>query len=147
MPNTDTKNYKIISLIKTFVQKNKNSYFFKYLGKQTYFSIIKNFDCVIGNSSSGISEVPSLKIPTINIGTRQKGRIMASSVINIKRLSIKSLDNAIKKIETVKFNKALLKSKNPYYKNNTTKNIIKILERVNFENINYKKFVDLKLKR
>ena len=72
---------------------------------------------------------------------------MASSVINIKRLSIKSLDNAIKKIETVKFNKALLKSKNPYYKNNTTKNIIKILERVNFENINYKKFVDLKLKR
>ncbi len=147
LPNTDTKNYKIISLIKTFVQKNKNSYFFKYLGKQTYFSIIKNFDCVIGNSSSGISEVPSLKIPTINIGTRQKGRIMASSVINIKRLSIKSLDNAIKKIETVKFNKALLKSKNPYYKNNTTKNIIKILERVNFENINYKKFVDLKLKR
>ena len=147
MPNTDTKNYKIISLIKTFVQKNKNSYFFKYLGKQKYFSIIKNFDCVIGNSSSGISEVPSLKIPTINIGTRQKGRIMASSVINIKRLSIKSLDNAIKKIETVKFNKALLKSKNPYYKNNTTKNIIKILERVKFENINYKKFVDLKLKR
>ena len=62
LPNTDTKNYKIISLIKIFVKKNKNSYFFKYLGKQTYFSIIKNFDGVIGNSSSGISEVPSLKV-------------------------------------------------------------------------------------
>ena len=147
LPNTDTKNYKIISLIKTFVKKNNNFYFFKYLGKQTYFSIIKNFDGVIGNSSSGISEVPSLKVPTINIGTRQKGRIMAPSIIDIKRLSIKSLDRALKKIETVKFKNVLLKSKNPYYKNYTTENIIKILERINFENINYKKFVDMELKR
>ena len=47
-----------------------------------YFSIIKEVDAVIGNSSSGISEVPSLKKPTINIGLRREGRIKAKKVLN-----------------------------------------------------------------
>ena len=79
-PNTDTSNYEIIRLIKKFV-KNNNSAYFKYLGRQIYFSLIKHFDLIIGNSSSGIAEVPSFKKPSIDIGIRQQGRLMASSII------------------------------------------------------------------
>ena len=68
-----------------------------------YFSIIKEVDAVIGNSSSGISEVPSLKKPTINIGLRQEGRIKAKSIIDLKKLNQTSLENAILRIKSKTF--------------------------------------------
>ena len=144
LPNTDTNNYKIISLIKKFVKKNKNSAYFKFLGREDYFSTIKYINAVIGNSSSGISEVPSLKKPTINIGLRQKGRIQSKSVISIEKLNRIKFNKAIKKVESKKFIKLIKKTKNPYYKKNTTKNIIKILEKLNFNDLYIKRFVDLK---
>ncbi len=144
LPNTDTNNYKIISLIKKFVKKNKNSVYFKFLGREDYFSTIKYINAVIGNSSSGISEVPSLKKPTINIGLRQKGRIQSKSVISIEKLNRIKFNKAIKKVESKKFIKLIKKTKNPYYKKNTTKNIIKILEKLNFNDLYIKRFVDLK---
>ena len=116
LPNADTSNYKIISLIKQFVKKNKNSKYYKFLGKKMYFSIIKEVDAVIGNSSSGISEVPSLKKPTINIGLRQEGRIKAKSIIDLKKLNQTSLENAILRIKSKTFKNFLYNVKNPYYK-------------------------------
>lgn len=147
LPNTDTNNFKIINLIKKFAKKNNNSSYFKFLGRENYFSIIKHVNAVIGNSSSGISEVPSLKKPTINIGLRQKGRIQCRSVITIENLTKNKLENAIKKTDSKKFLKDIKKLKNPYYKKNSTKNIIKILEKVDFNNLNIKKFIDLKEKK
>jgi GDP/UDP-N,N'-diacetylbacillosamine 2-epimerase (hydrolysing) len=146
LPNADTKNYKIINLIKNFVKKNKNATFYSYLGIKNYFSLIKNFDAVIGNSSSGISEVPSFKKATINVGLRQNGRIKALSIIDIKKITLKNLDNALKKIESNKFKKILLNTLNPYYKNNSSNNIVKILEKININEIKPKKFVDLNKK-
>ena len=80
--NNDHDGGKINAKILRFVNVNKNSYFIHSFGQEDYFSMLKNISGVIGNSSSGIIEVPSFKIGTINIGTRQQGRIFAKSVIN-----------------------------------------------------------------
>ena len=78
--------------------------FFKSLGLKNYYSILKNIDAVIGNSSSGIIEAPSFKIATINIGDRQKGRIQAKSIINCNPTE-KEIYNAIRKINSTSFKK------------------------------------------
>ena len=102
LPNTDTNNFKIINLIKKFVKKNNNSSYFKFLGRENYFSIIKHVNAVIGNSSSGISEVPSLK--TYNkYRFKTKGRIQCRSVITIENLTKNKLENAIKKTDSKNF--------------------------------------------
>ena len=98
---------KLLRLIKRFVKKNSNSVYFKYLGKEVYFSLIKNVDGVIGNSSSGIAEVPSFKKPTINIGIRQKGRVRALSIIDINKINYKKIHQAFKKIESINFKKII----------------------------------------
>ena len=83
MPNSDTYGRVIIELIKKYVSKNlKSSVAFNSLGQLKYLSALKHVSMVIGNSSSGLTEVPSFKIPTINIGDRQNGRIKSKSVID-----------------------------------------------------------------
>ena len=81
-PNTDEGNEAINQEIKKFVKIYKNSKYILSLGQANYFSILKYCDGVLGNSSSGIIEAPSLRCPTINIGNRQLGRVMSKSVIN-----------------------------------------------------------------
>ena len=77
MPGADINFKMIVKEIKNFIKINKNGYFFKSLGDQIYFSLCNEVDLMIGNSSSGIIEMPSLKKPTINLGDRQKGRVTA----------------------------------------------------------------------
>ena len=92
-PNIDQDKHKILRHIVNYCSHASNMYFVNSFGRQDYFSILKNSYLVIGNSSSGILEVPSFKIPTINIGNRQEGREKAISIIDCE-FSIKSLNNA-----------------------------------------------------
>lgn len=127
-PNADTKNQKILSLIKNSVRNFKN---FKYINSINYKGFIKllaNSKAILGNSSSGILEAPSLKIPTINIGFRQKGRLKANSIVDCKG-DIKSLKNAFKKINSIKFKKVLKKVKNPYFSGDSSEKIFYILSK------------------
>ena len=97
------------------------------LGDEIYRSILKNVDAVVGNSSSGIWEVPSFKIPTLNIGDRQKGRHKPKTVIDCpfnKRMIIKKINFIIN--DSIKYNKIY----NPYYKRNSTKKIMNILKTI-----------------
>jgi GDP/UDP-N,N'-diacetylbacillosamine 2-epimerase (hydrolysing) len=82
MPNCDAGGREIKQLIDAYVIKNPNARVFNNLGQKLYLSTLKYVDIVIGNSSSGIVEVPFMKIPTVNIGERQSGRIMTTSIIN-----------------------------------------------------------------
>ena len=145
IPNSDTFNQKIYNQIKTFVRKHKNSHLFKSLGHKLYLSIINHSDCVIGNSSSGLSEVPYFKKPTINIGYRQKGRIKVKSVIDTNMNSEK-ISNALKKIENSNFKKNLKNVISPYGSGGAGKKIIKILKKIDTKNLKVKKFFDLKFK-
>ena len=142
MPNADHNSRSLIDEIKKFVSSNKNAVFFKSVGQLNYFSLVSKVDGVIGNSSSGISEVPSFKKPTINIGDRQKGRIKASNVIDC-RANRAEITRAIKKIYSKNFNQKLEFVINPYGSGGASKKIIKLLEKNNL-NINLKKsFYDI----
>ena len=104
MPGADHYYKSIYSKLVSFNKKNSNVFLFKSLGHDNYFSICKVVDFMIGNSSSGIIEMPTLKKGTINLGIRQLGRIQPSSVINAK-FNKKNIISAINKIYSKNFKK------------------------------------------
>lgn len=142
--NADNDNLVINQEIKKYTRKNLNSYFFYSLGQKKYYSCLNYVDAVIGNSSSGILEVPTFKIPTINIGNRQDGRVMASSVINVDYKK-KNISKSIDKIYSKKFIKLVKISKNPYGNGGATDNMIKVLLKIKQFTVK-KTFKDLKFK-
>ena len=111
-PNADFGYNKIIKKIKNFTN-NKNCKIFKNLGHKNYYNLLKYSKIVIGNSSSGIIECASFKLPVINIGDRQKGRYCSWNVIHSK-FNLKELDKAFKKVENPNFQIRLSNLKNPY---------------------------------
>ena len=137
--NADDGGRKINELITKHVMETKNNYFFDSLGQQIYYSLIKISDGVIGNSSSGITEVPTFGKATINIGNRQKGRLAAPSVINVEAKK-ELIVTAIKNILANDFSKTV----SPYGQGNTSKKIVEILENIKIDKNNLKKkFFDL----
>ena len=95
-PNADTFGRVIIKMIKKFCSSKENSYKFKSLGQKKYYSLLNHVDLVLGNSSSGLLEVPSFKIPTVNVGDRQTNRLKAKKVLLIVSLRKKKLPNLLK---------------------------------------------------
>ncbi|MHB8155168.1 MAG: UDP-N-acetylglucosamine 2-epimerase [Candidatus Omnitrophota bacterium] len=143
-PAIDINASVISGLIDKYIATHsKNAIGFLNLGQLRYLSVIKQVDAVVGNSSSGLIEVPSLARPTVNIGNRQKGRIAAQSVINCASSS-SSIVKALKLALTADFKDLCKKIKNPYGDGHAAESIYKILkERVKFPvNIN-KTFYDL----
>ena len=102
--NSDTHYSNIEKQINKFVKKSKNYKIIPSLGQKNYLSILRYIDGVVGNSSSGILEVPSFKIATINIGSRQDGRIQSNSVINCS-YKTKDISRALDKIYDHRFKK------------------------------------------
>jgi GDP/UDP-N,N'-diacetylbacillosamine 2-epimerase (hydrolysing) len=140
MPGADLYNDIIIKKILVFTKKNPNSFVFKTLGSQKFLSLLKIADAIIGNSSSGILEMPTFKKCTINIGNRQKGRVKSNSVINV--LPNKSLIK--KKIDFIYSKKIRNKNIiNPYRNSNASKIIVSILKKINLDKYKNKKFYDL----
>lgn len=126
--NPDMDGRIINKLIDEFVKNNLNtSKAFVSLGHEIYINCLRHFDLVIGNSSSGIIETPLYKIPTVNLGERQTGRIISKNIINcpIKKIQI---DKSIAKGLSKSFRKKIQNMKNPFYKKNTAKNIYKFLK-------------------
>ena len=143
MPGADHHYKAIFSMIKKFSKKSKNVFLFRSLGHDYYFSLCKIVDLMIGNSSSGIIEMPSFKKGTINIGIRQLGRIQAKSILNVDFNESKIL-NAINKAYSAKFIKSLKKINNPYQKKNSSSKILEVIKRVDLKKIQTKKFFDYK---
>lgn len=145
MPNADTESNKITNLIKEFCKKNINAHFYKNLGQQNYLSCLALADCVIGNSSSGIIEAPSLKTPTVNVGNRQKGRERAKSIIDCSPKSGEII-NAINKAISIKYDDNLKVYSNPYDNGGAITKILEILEKVKIDNLLDKEFYDVHFK-
>jgi UDP-hydrolysing UDP-N-acetyl-D-glucosamine 2-epimerase len=82
MPNADSGNRALASRIASYVAKRQYAWAFASLGQLRYLSLMKAANVVVGNSSSGIYEAPSLHRPTVNVGDRQTGRLKAASVID-----------------------------------------------------------------
>ena len=98
----------------------------------------------MGNSSSGLTEVPSFNKGTINIGDRQRGRIKANSVIDCKPIK-KSILRAIEKLYSQDFQENLKSVINPYGTGGSSDAIVKVLENISLDNILKKKFYNLNL--
>ncbi|KEA45837.1 UDP-N-acetylglucosamine 2-epimerase [Campylobacter mucosalis] len=143
--NSDTYGRIINQMIDEYVASHKNSVAFTSLGQLRYLSALKHVDIVLGNSSSGIAEAPSFKISTINIGDRQKGRIMADSIINCDPNKEQILQ-AIYKVYSDDFQRLLKDVKNPYDNGNTSKKIVEILKNISLDNILKKEFYNLDFK-
>jgi GDP/UDP-N,N'-diacetylbacillosamine 2-epimerase (hydrolysing) len=139
MPGADLYNDIIFRKILIFTKKNLNCFFFKTLGSQKFLSFLKIADVIIGNSSSGILEMPIFKKPTINIGSRQTGRVQSNSIINVS--SNRSLIK--KKIDFIYSKEFSGKNiVNAYRKSNTSKKIVSILKNINLKKNKDKKFYD-----
>ena len=141
-PNADTFGRIIIKMIKKFCRLKKNSYNFKSLGQKRYYSLLKHVDLVLGNSSSGLLEVPSFKIPTVNIGDRQTNRLKAKSVLDCEP-NEKEITKSIKKAYSKIFRKKIKNIKNHYGNGGASSKIIKILNKLKFDDILKKKFYDI----
>jgi len=142
MPNADTGGLEIMEQINKFVKERSNAYSFKSLGQQQYLSCMAQVDGILGNSSSGILEAPSLKVGSINIGTRQLGRVQSESVINcaINKEHIKS---SIDKLYSREFQLVLDNCTSPYGEGGASNKIIKMLREYKLDGISRKVFYDL----
>lgn len=144
--NSDIDGDVINKMIDEYISKNsQKAVAFASLGQLRYLSAIKFVDIVLGNSSSGLSEVPSFKKATINIGDRQKGRTRASGVIDVRPAKEEILA-AIKRVYSKEFEQVLKNTINPYDGGNSSKKMVKILKEIELDDILKKKFYDIGLK-
>ena len=144
--NSDTDGDVINKMIDEYVSENsQKAVAFASLGQLRYLSAIKFIDIVLGNSSSGLLEVPSFKKATINIGDRQKGRARASSVIDVRPFKEEILA-AIKRAYSKEFEQTLKDTINPYDGGNPSKKMVKILKEIKLDGILKKKFYDIGIK-
>ncbi|MFT7388538.1 MAG: GDP/UDP-N,N'-diacetylbacillosamine 2-epimerase (hydrolyzing) [Candidatus Endobugula sp.] len=141
MPNADTGGRIIIKLIEEFVSQYQNACAYTSLGQLRYLSCVLHVDGVVGNSSSGLLEVPSFKKGTINIGNRQRGRLQAESVINCEP-SRQSILVAIDRLYSEDFQSSLNQVNNPYGEGGASQKTINIIKSVDLDNIVKKVFYD-----
>jgi len=142
-PGSDLENKIIVKKIKIFIKKKSDAYYFPSLGQRNYFSILNIVDAIIGNSSSGILEMPTFKKATINIGDRQSGRLKSTSIVDCK-IKKKQILNSLKIIYSDKFQNLIKSSKNPNGPFGASVKIVKILKNINLKNILIKNFYDIK---
>ena len=141
--NSDTDGRVINSMIDEYVSSNSHkSVAFTSLGQLRYLSALQYVDAMVGNSSSGLAEAPSFKIGTINIGDRQKGRIMADSVIDCDN-SLNAIKQAFTKLYSKEFNQKLTHCKNPYGNGGASLSIKKCIKEIDLTNILKKRFYDI----
>lgn len=142
--NADMNGRIVNRMVDDYVSKHTNTVVFESLGLLKYLSAVQYSRMVIGNSSSGIIEVPSFGIPTINIGDRQKGRVRADSVIDCG-IQTEDIIDAIKLADSAEFRSHCKTVDNPYENSNTSDQIVNLIksellsEKVNLK----KKFYDV----
>ncbi|MCW7497016.1 UDP-N-acetylglucosamine 2-epimerase [Leptospira levettii] len=145
LPNSDVGGRAIIKLIQTYCENRRNSIYFSSLGQQRYYSLLSIVDGVVGNSSSGLLEVPSFKKGTINIGNRQKGRLKAESVIDCEPAMV-DIKRSIECLYSNEFQNILSNVKNAYGDGDAAKQIFEIIKRILNEISVKKNFFDISFK-
>jgi GDP/UDP-N,N'-diacetylbacillosamine 2-epimerase (hydrolysing) len=142
MPNADTDGRILIGMLEQFVAQHANAHVFTSLGQLRYLSCIAQVDGVVGNSSSGLTEVPSFRKGTINIGDRQRGRLQATSVINCEPVRPK-ISAALQKLYAADFQAGLREVRNPYGEGGASEQVVDSLRRVALAGVAKKAFFDL----
>ena len=145
--NADNEGRRINDMIDSFVEKNSSrAVAFASLGQTRYLSTLKLVSGVIGNSSSGIIEAPSVGTGTVNIGSRQRGRVRASSVIDCESNFV-SIVAAIEKLFDPLFRQSITNTSNPYDNGGASEKIVDVLRSHPLDNILKKKFFDVSFEK
>jgi GDP/UDP-N,N'-diacetylbacillosamine 2-epimerase (hydrolysing) len=142
MPNADTEGRVLFRQIESFCAQHSQARAYASLGQLRYLSCIQHVDGIVGNSSSGLAEVPSFKKGTINIGDRQRGRLRAASVIDCSP-DQDSIREALKRLYSPEFQAQLLEVENPYGNGGASRAIVRRLESQSLDNLLKKHFYDL----
>jgi UDP-hydrolysing UDP-N-acetyl-D-glucosamine 2-epimerase len=132
MPNADTGSKTIFEIIEKYIQLYPQKFqLIKNLSQRAYLSAMKYAKLMIGNSSSGIIESASFKLPVVNIGDRQAGRFKPGNVVDVS-CSKSAIISAIYKVLSNDFMKSISNIENPYGDGNTAERIIKVLKSIDF---------------
>jgi UDP-hydrolysing UDP-N-acetyl-D-glucosamine 2-epimerase len=122
-PNADSGGSIVLNKIRKYVETHPNSQLVDNLGTETYFSLMRCVTAMVGNSSSGIIEAPSFKLPVVNIGTRQDGRLRADNIIDVD-CNEDAILGGIKKAVGPSFGKQIGDMVNPYKQHGSASEII-----------------------
>lgn len=141
-PNSDKDGRVIIKMIEEYVSKRTNCIAIPSLGLKRYLSALQYVDVVMGNSSSGIIEVPYYKIPTVNIGDRQKGRTRCSSIIDCEPHK-NSIKDALEYAYSDQCKEQLAKMDNPYGDGTASSKILEIIKTIDVSKLIMKEFFDI----
>lgn len=125
MPNSDPGGRELAARLEQWVRGRSNAHAFTSLGQLRYLSLMATVDAVVGNSSSGLYEAPSFRIPTVDIGNRQRGRLAADSVIHCEpaRDAILAALDAAQRLDCSK-------TVNPYGDGHSAQRIVGILQQL-----------------
>ena len=116
------------------------------LSRLQFVNLMRNALALVGNSSMGILEAPHYKLPVVNIGDRQKGRLRGANVIDVSN-ELQSISEGIQTAQSSAFILSLADLRNPYYKGEVTQKIVGILKNTSLsDDILQKEFVNLSLK-
>ena len=142
MPNADTDGRVLFAMIDRFVAEHPNAHVYTSLGQLRYLSCLVHVDGVVGNSSSGLTEAPTFRTGTVNIGDRQRGRLKAESVIDCAPTRA-SISAAIARLYSSDFQARLRTVRNPYGVGGASERIVEVLRTFPLDSILKKSFYDL----
>ena len=142
LPNADTDGRVLIKMVGQFVVHHPNARAYTSLGQLRYLSCVAHVDGVVGNSSSGLTEVPSFKKGTVNIGDRQRGRLQAASVINCEPVQ-ESIAAALDRLYSPSFQLSLSQVRNPYGEGGASEKVVATLKSHEIDHVLKKVFHDL----
>ncbi|HMO22265.1 MAG TPA: UDP-N-acetylglucosamine 2-epimerase, partial [Candidatus Melainabacteria bacterium] len=138
-PNLDPAGLELSKRIESFAKGRENVSIFANLGSRRYLSMARLVDAVVGNSSSGLYEIPTLKTATVNIGDRQKGRLRATSVIDVEPSA-----NAIEKAISRAMELDCSRVENPYGTGNASTKLVAFIDSLeDIPSLLKKKFCDI----
>lgn len=144
LPNADTGGRALIAMIEDYVARRDNAVAYPSLGQHVFLSALKQVSAAVGNSSSGLLEVPSFGIPTVDIGGRQAGRLSADSVIHCEadRTAIAA---ALEQAQSPAFRAKAAQAVNPYGSGGAAQAIFDVLRSHPLKGLLRKRFHDIDL--
>lgn len=113
MPNADTSGRSYRKMILDFCDEHEHAFVTESMGSQGYFSAMKHASLMVGNSSSGLLEAGALKLPVVNIGDRQAGRVRGDNVVDCEPLA-GAIERACSKVNSEAFRASIQSMKHPY---------------------------------
>ena len=127
LPNADVGNRAVADRIRAFCEGRDAARVFANLGQLKYYSLLRHADLMVGNSSSGLWEAPSFKLPAVNIGERQRGRVRAGNVLDVPADAV-AISAAIARGLARSFRETLADLKNPYHGDRAAEEIVRVLK-------------------